>query len=60
MNKNANTFGVNKKSLAMKLYGMLVDEDAVDLEEYGAERFVEQFDEVLRGYGLLWSRKSLT
>lgn len=44
----------------MKLYGMLVDEDAVDLEEYGAERFVEQFDEVLRGYGLLWSRKSLT
>lgn len=37
---------------AMKLYGMLVDEDAVDLEEYGAERFVEQFDEVLRDYGL--------
>lgn len=52
MNNNANTFGVNKKSLAMKLYGMLVDEDAVDLEEYGAERFVEQFDEVLRDYGL--------
>ena len=30
---NNNTFGVSKKSLAMKLYGMLIDEDAVDLQE---------------------------
>ena len=49
---NNNTFGVSKKSLAMKLYGMLIDEDAVDLQEYGAERFIERFDEVLEDYGL--------
>lgn len=49
---NNNTFGVSKKSLAMKLYGMLIDEDAVDLQEYGAERFMERFDEVLQDYGL--------
>lgn len=49
---NNNTFGVSKKSLAMKLYGMLIDEDVVDLQEYGAERFIERFDEVLRDYGL--------
>ena len=49
---NNNTFGVSKKSLAMKLYGMLIDEDAVDLQEYGAERFMDRFDEVLRDYGL--------
>ena len=49
---NSNTFGVSKKSLAMRLDGMLIDEDAVDLQEYGAERFMERFDEVLRDYGL--------
>ena len=43
MNENTNTFGVSKKSLAMQLYCLLVDEDAVDLQEYGAERFMERF-----------------
>lgn len=52
MNNTTNTFGVTKKSLAMKLWSTLIDEDAVSLEEYGAERFMERFDEVLRDYGL--------
>lgn len=52
MNKNANTFGVSKKILAMQLWSTLIDEDAVDLQEYGAERFMERFDEVLEDYGL--------
>lgn len=53
MNESTNTFGVSKKSLAMQLYGLLVDEDAIDLQEYGAERFLERFDEILQGYVLL-------
>lgn len=52
MNNSANTFGTSKKTLAMQLYGMLIDEDAIDLEEYGAERFMERFEEVFRDYGL--------
>ena len=52
MNENTNTFGVSKKSLAMQLYCLLVDKDAVDLQEYGAERFMERFEEVFRDYGL--------
>ncbi len=36
----------------MQLYGLLVDEDAVDLQEYGVERFMERFEEVFRDYGL--------
>ncbi len=52
MNNSANTFGTSKKSLAMQLYGLLVDEDAVDLQEYGVERFMERFEEVFRDYGL--------
>lgn len=47
-----NAFGVSKKSLAMQLYGLLIDEDALDLEEYGTERFMERFEEVLKDYGL--------
>lgn len=47
-----NTFGTTKKSLAMKLYGTLIDEDAVNLEEYGLEQFVECFEEALKDYGL--------
>ncbi len=49
---NTNIFGVSKKSLAMKLYGMLIDEDAANLEEYGLEQFVECFQETLKDYGL--------
>lgn len=52
MVNNTNTFGVSKKSLAMKLYGMLIDEDAANLEEYGLEQFVERFEEVFKDYGL--------
>ncbi|MFG6330504.1 MAG: hypothetical protein K1W28_01540 [Lachnospiraceae bacterium] len=47
-----NAFGVSKKSLAMQLYGLLIDEDAIDLEEYGTEPFIERFEEVLKDYGL--------
>lgn len=52
MSNNTNTFGVSKKTLAMQLYGLLIDEDAIGFEEYGAERFMERFDEVLEDYGL--------
>lgn len=52
MNNNTNIFGVSKKVLAMRLYGLLIDEDAVDLEEYGAECFAKRFEEVLQDYGL--------
>lgn len=52
MNNSTNTFGESKKTLAMQLYGLLVDEDAIGLEEYGAERFVDCFEEVFRDYGL--------
>ena len=49
---NMNTFGTNKKTLAMRLYDMLIDEDAVNLEECNVERFTECFEEVFRDYGL--------
>lgn len=52
MNNSANTFGTSKKTLAMRLWGKLVDEDAIDLQEYGAEQFLERFEEVLQDYGL--------
>ena len=52
MNNSANTFGNSKKKLAMCLYKSLIDEDAIDLEEYGAECFIERFEEVLQDYGL--------
>ncbi len=52
MNNTTNTFGVTKKSLAMRLWSTLIDEDAIELQEYGAERFIERFDEVLEDYGL--------
>lgn len=52
MNNNANIFGTSKKTLAMQLYGLLIDEGAFDLEKYGAERFLERFDEVFLDYGL--------
>ena len=52
MNNSANTFGTSKKTLAMQLYGLLIDEDAIDLQEYGAEQFLERFEEVLQDYGL--------
>lgn len=51
MNNSMNAFGASKKSLAMQLYGLLIDEDAVDLEEYGAERFIDRFEEVFKDYG---------
>lgn len=47
-----NAFGTSKKTLAMQLYGKLIDEDAVGLEEYGAERFLDRFEETLQDYGL--------
>lgn len=52
MNNSENTFGASKKTLAMRLWGKLVDEDAIDFQEYGAERFLERFEEVLQDYGL--------
>ena len=52
MENRTNTFGTSKKTLAMQLYGLLIDEDAVDLQEYGAEQFLERFEEVLQDYGL--------
>lgn len=52
MNNSANAFGASKKTLAMQLYGLLIDEDAIDLQEYGAEQFLERFEEVLQDYGL--------
>lgn len=52
MDNRENTFGTSKRKLAMQLWGLLIDEDAVDLEEYGAERFIERFEEVFQDYGL--------
>lgn len=49
---DTNIFGVNKKTLAMRLYAKLIDEDAVTLEEYSAERFMKHFEEVFQDYGL--------
>ncbi len=52
MDNSTNTFGIGKKELAMKLYGMLIDEDFVSFEEYGVERFLECFNEVFMDYSL--------
>lgn len=49
---STNAFGVSKKTLAMQLYGKLIDEEAVGLEEYGAERFLDCFETTLQDYGL--------
>lgn len=49
---DTNAFGVSKKTLAMQLYGKLIDEEAVSLEEYGVERFLDRFEETLQDYGL--------
>ena len=52
MNNSANTFGTSKETLAMRLGEKLADEDAIDFQEYGAEQFLERFEEVLQDYGL--------
>lgn len=52
MDNRENTFGTSKKTLAMQLYGLLIEEDAADLQEYGAERFLEQFQKVFQDYNL--------
>ena len=52
MNDGKNVYGTSKMTLAMKLYEMMIDDCAVNLEEYSAERFGECFIETLRDYGL--------
>ena len=52
MNNSANTFGISKKTLAMEIYKMMIDDCAVNLEEYNAEMFLECFLTVLQDYGL--------
>lgn len=52
MNNSANTLGTSKETLAMRLWEKLADEDAIDFQEYGAEQFLERFEEVLQDYGL--------
>lgn len=52
MSDSKNVYGTSKMTLAMKLYGMLIDEYAVDLQECTAEQFAECFLATLRDYGL--------
>lgn len=52
MNDSKNVYGTSKMALAMRLYEMMIDDCAVNLEEYSVERFAECFMEVLQDYGL--------
>lgn len=48
----SNVYGTSKMTLAMKIYEAMIEDCAVDLEEYSVEQFIECFMEVLQDYGL--------